>query len=306
MKMKNRVVLAPLTQNRATMDLVPTDRDADVSMLCHAAFFFVLPRAGLIVSEATAVSKEVQGYPPTPGIFTADQIAGWKKITDAVHARGSKQVCQIWHCGRVGHESYHPEGKAPLAPSALACPEGEAFTMEGFKPFTVPREMTVEYIETAVEQFRQEALNSIEAGFDGVEIHATNGYLIDQFLKDSSNKRTDNYSGSLKNRFRFLREIVVACQQAIGKDKLNIRPRDHRSTLRLSPGGTFNATKDDKKEATGNHEYFMKELSALDMSYLHVKLADHQDERHGGKIISIDTIRKCFGGALVTNNRYDE
>ncbi|CAM9510127.1 unnamed protein product [Hapterophycus canaliculatus] len=165
------------------------------------------------------------------------------------------------------------------------------------QPFPVPREMTVEEIKTCVEQFRQGALNSIEAGFDGVEIHAGNGYLIDQFLKDNSNKRTDDYGGSLENRFRFLKEIVIACQEAIGKDKVAVH---------LTPGGTFLGTKDKAEEATGNHEYFCKELSGMDISYLHIKLSDDQDVRHGGVVIPIETIRKNFEGIIITNNRYDE
>ncbi|CAN0168057.1 unnamed protein product, partial [Pylaiella littoralis] len=253
--------------------------------------------SGLIISEATQVSDDGQGYPLTPGVFTPAQIAGWKKITDAVHAKGAKMYCQIWHCGRVSHESYQPDGRAPPAPSALAPTEGEVLTMEGPKPFPVPREMTVEEIKACVEQFRQGALNSIEAGFDGVEVHAGNGYLIDQFLKDSSNKRTDDYGGPKENRFRLLREIVTACQEAIGKDKVAVH---------LTPGGTFNATKDEAEEATGNHEYYGKELSDMGVSYLHIKLSDEQDERHGGKIVPIENFRKVFDGPLVTNNRYDE
>lgn len=294
MQLKNRVIMSPMTRDRATMDLVPTDRDADVSML---VYYEQRASAGLIISEATQVSNDGQGYPLTPGVYTPDQIAGWKKITDAVHAKGSKMFCQIWNCGRISHESYQPGGQPPPAPSALACPEGVVITMEGPKPFPVPRAMTVEEIKTCVEQFAQGARNSIEAGFDGVEIHAGNGYLIDQFLKDSSNERTDDYGGSLENRFRFLREIVTACQEAIGKDKVGVH---------LCPGGTFNATKDKAEEATGNYEYFAKELNAMEITYLHIKLADDQDERHGGKVVPIELFRKSFDGVLVTNNRYHE
>ncbi|CAB1119807.1 unnamed protein product [Ectocarpus sp. CCAP 1310/34] len=295
MELRNRFVMCPLTRNRATVDLVPTDREAETSMLVY--YEQRATHAGMIIAEATQVSNDGQGYPLTPGIYTPEQIAGWKKITAAVHAKGAKMVCQLWHCGRISHESYQPEGRAPLAPSALACPAGECMTMEGPKPFPVPREMTIEDIKTCVEQFRQGALNVMEAGFDGLEIHAANGYLIDQFLKDSSNKRTDDYGGSLENRFRLLKEILTACQEAIGKDKVAVR---------LTPGGTFNATKDEAEEATGNHEYFCRQLSGMGLMYLHVKLADDQDVRHGGKVVPIETIRKAFDGVLITNNRYDE
>ncbi|CAM9224028.1 unnamed protein product [Ectocarpus sp. 8 AP-2014] len=295
MELRNRFVMCPLTRNRATMDLVPTDREAETSMLVY--YEQRATHAGMIIAEATQVGNDGQGYPLTPGIYTPEQIAGWKKITAAVHAKGAKMVSQIWHCGRISHESYQPEGRAPLAPSALACPAGECMTMEGPKPFPVPREMTIEDIKTCVEQFRQGALNAMEAGFDGVEIHAANGYLIDQFLKDSSNKRTDDYGGSLENRFRLLKEILTACQEAVGKDKVAVR---------LTPGGTFNATKDEAEEATGNHEYFCRQLSGMGLLYLHVKLSDDQDVRHGGKVVPIETIRKAFDGVLISNNRYDE
>eukprot|EP00752_Nemacystus_decipiens_P005867 g5301.t1 len=294
MQLKNRVIMSPMTRCRATADLVPTDRDAPVSNL---VYYEQRASAGLIITEATQVSRDGQGYPYTPGIFTPEQIAGWKKITDAVHAKGAKMFCQIWHCGRVSHESYQPDGRAPPAPSAIACPDGQAWTMDGFKPFPVPREMTVEEIKTCVEQFRQGALNSVEAGFDGVEIHAANGYLVDQFLKDGSNTRTDSYGGSLENRFRFLKEIVTACQEAIGKDKVGVH---------VTPGGTFNGDKDKAEEATGNHEYFAGELSKLGIAYLHPKLSDDQDLRHGGKVVPIEVMRKAFDGVLITNNRYNE
>ncbi|CAM9758530.1 unnamed protein product [Ascophyllum nodosum] len=260
-------------------------------------------------TEATQFSDDGQGYPLTPGVFTPEQIAGWKKITDAVHAKGTKIFCQLWHCGRASHESYQPGGRAPPAPSAIPISRGQVFTMEGPKPFPTPREMTVDEIKTTVEQFRQGALNCMEAGFDGVEIHGANGYLIDQFLKSNSNKRTDDYGGSLENRFRFLREIVTACQEAIGKDKARILAHrsNHRALgVRLTPGGTFCGAVDEPDEATGKFEYYIKQLDKMDIAFLDIKLSDDQDERHGGKVIPMELIRTWFSGVLIANNRFDE
>ncbi|CAM9305508.1 unnamed protein product [Discosporangium mesarthrocarpum] len=281
--------MSPMTRDRADMDLVPTD------LMC--TYYEQRTSAGLIITEATQVSVDGQGYPLTPGIFTADQIAGWKKITDAVHAKGSKIVLQIWNCGRVSHSSYQPGGAVPPAPSAVKPDNGQAFTMTGFQDFETPREMTVEEIKTCVEQFKQGAINAMEAGFDGVEIHGANGYLLDQFLKDGSNKRSDDYGGSLENRFRIMKEVLEAVTGAIGADKVGVH---------YTPGGTFNGLTDTTAETKDNFTYFIKQLNPFKLAYLHIKLSDEQDERHGGAVIPISYIRQIYEGILITNNRYHE
>lgn len=292
--LKNRVLMSPMTRDRATPELVPTDFGAETSM---ALYYTQRSSAGLIVTEATQVGDDGQGYPLTPGVYTTEQIAGWKTITDAVHEKGSLMFCQIWNCGRVSHTSYQPGGRAPPAPSVVTLTEGECFTMEGPKPWSTPREITVEEIKGYVEQFRQGALNCMKAGFDGVEIHAANGYLIDQFLKSNTNKRNDDYGGSLENKFRFLKEVIEACSEAIGSSKVAVH---------LTPGGSFNGAKDDAEEATSNHEYYIKQLDGMGLAYLHIKLSDDQDERHGGKIVPMELIRTWYNGTLVANNRFNE
>ncbi|CAM9705600.1 unnamed protein product [Choristocarpus tenellus] len=270
-EVKNRIFMSPMTRDRTDMDLVPTD--------LMRTYYEQRTSAGLIITEATQVSVDGQGYPLTPGVFTPEQIAGWKKITDAVHAKGSKIVCQIWHCGRISHSSFQPDGLPPFAPSAVKPEVGQVATMEGMKDFETPREISVEGIKTVVEQFRQGALNCMEAGFDGIEIHAANGYLLDQFLKDGANKRTDAYGGSLENRFRIVKEIMDATMEAIGADKVGVH---------ITPGGTFNSLADTAEETLDNFTYYIKQISLLQPAYLHIKLSDDQDVRHGGVIMTME------------------
>src|ERR1700693_1610677 len=197
----NRVVMAPMTRNRAGPGNVP------VAM--NATYYAQRTSAGLIVSEATQVSPQGVGYPGTPGIHSAEQVVGWKLVTDAVHGAGGRIFLQLWHVGRISHPAMQPDGAPPVAPSAIA-PAGQAWTTNGMEAFVTPRALETDEIPGIVEDFRRGAAYAREAGFDGVELHGANGYLIDQFLRDSTNKRTDRYGGSASNRARFLIEVTQA------------------------------------------------------------------------------------------------
>src|SRR4029077_20292750 len=189
--LRNRMVMAPMTRNRAVAGSVPSD--------LAVTYYAQRASAGLIVTEGTQVSPQGVGYPGTPGIHDEAQIAGWRRVTDAVHERGGRIFAQLWHVGRISHPLLQPGGAQPVAPSALAA-EGQTFTSEGPKPFGVPRALELEEIPGVVEQFAHGARSALASGFDGVEIHGANGYLVDQFLRDGSNHRTDAYGGPVENR----------------------------------------------------------------------------------------------------------
>ena len=247
----NRVIMAPMTRNRAAGDsgTVPTDM--------MATYYTQRASAGLIITEATQVTPRGQGYPNTPGIHSPEQIAGWRRITDAVHDEGGRIFNQLWHVGRISHGSYH-DGKPPVAPSALAA-DGEAMTASfEMKPFPTPHALSTDEVREVVQQFRHGAASAKEAGFDGVEIHAANGYLIDQFIQSGTNHRTDIYGGTLEDRLRFLREVVEAVLQEWEADRVGVR---------LSPGGTFNDMNDDDPIQTFGR--VGEVLSEYNLTYLH-------------------------------------
>lgn len=203
----NRIVMAPLTRNRAGPGLVPSE---------HAATYYSQrATAGLLIAEATQISAQAQGYQDTPGLYTAAQIAGWRKVTDAVHARGGRIFVQLWHVGRVSHVTLQPDGAAPVAPSALRA-QTKTFVNNEFVEVSMPRALALEELPGIVDDFRQAAANAMAAGFDGVEIHGANGYLLEQFLKDGANLRTDGYGGSIENRARLLLEVTAAVAKEIG------------------------------------------------------------------------------------------
>ena len=204
LRLCNRVVMAPLTRSRAGPGNTPNT--------LNALYYAQRASAGLIISEATQISPQGQGYISTPGIHSAEQIEGWKCVTKAVHVAGGRIVLQLWHVGRISHPSFQPGGGAPIAPSAIR-PKGQAFTAKGFEPTPTPRALETAEIPGIVEQYAQAARNAMAAGFDGVEVHAANGYLIDQFLRDQTNKRTDRYGGGIENRSRFLIEVVERRQR---------------------------------------------------------------------------------------------
>lgn len=249
-QLPNRLVMAPLTRNRAGEGNVPGP--------LNATYYAQRASAGLIISEATQVVPEGQGYPSTPGIYSPEQIAGWRLVTDAVHQQGGRIFLQLWHVGRISHPSFQPNGALPVAPSAIA-PEGMASTFTGMQPFVTPRALELDEIPGIIEGYRRGAQNALEAGFDGVEIHSANGYLLDQFLQDGTNHRTDAYGGSIENRTRLLLEVTEAVIGVWGADRVGIR---------LSPAGTFNDMSDSDPVALFTHV-----ASALDrfgLAYLHL------------------------------------
>jgi len=231
-ELANRVVMSSLTRNRAGAGNVPTSLVVE--------YYRQRASAGLILTEASPVCAAGHGYPRTPGIHTPEQVAGWKRVTDAVHGAGGKIALQLWHVGRISHPDLQPGGALPVAPSAIR-PAGQGFTGQEMKDFVTPRALELAEIPALVADFGRAARNAIDAGFDGVEIHAGNGYLLDQFLRSSTNRRTDAYGGSKENRARLLLEVLDAVCREIGSD---------RTGLRLSPVTPFNDIGDDDPQAT--------------------------------------------------------
>ncbi len=283
--LKNRVIMAPMTRCRSVEDHVPNDM--------MAAYYAQRASAGLIITEATQISTLGIGYPCTPGIHNAEQVKGWKKVTKAVHEKGGTIFLQLWHVGRISHPAYL-NGELPVAPSAIQ-PAGETFTFEGMKKFVTPRALATDEIKKIVQEYVAGAINAIDAGFDGVEVHGANGYLIDQFLRDGTNTREDAYGGSIENRSRFLFEIIEGISTAIGSDKTG---------LRLSPSGTFNDMKD--SDPKNHFTYLCNRLNNYDLAYLHIIDALEDDIKHGADVVELSTLREAYKGVLITNGGYDQ
>ena len=276
----NRIVMAPLTRGRAGPEDVPTEMMVE--------YYRQRASAGLIVTEATQVSESAAGYVFTPGLHTDDQVAGWRTVTDAVHAAGGRIVVQLWHTGRISHPVMRPDGSTPVSASAIAA-EGEVITYEGPKRFPTPRGLEIDEIAGIVADFAQAARNAVRAGFDGIEIHAANGYLVDQFLRDGANHRTDAYGGSIENRARFLLEVVDATAAAIGA---------HRVGVRISPSSPFNSMSDSDPVALTR--YVAAQLDARQVMYLHVlEMPAGNDPAAVRPLTAI--ARDAFTGPLVTN-----
>jgi N-ethylmaleimide reductase len=249
--LKNRVIMAPLTRMRAT--------EGDVPGVLAAQYYSQRASAGLIISEATQISPLGKGYPATPGIYSDDQVAGWRKVTEAVHAKGGHMVCQLWHVGRISHTSLHPLEGLPVAPSAIA-PSGKVYTASWqLADYETPRSLTLAEIPSLIQDFVHAANQAKAAGFDGVEVHGANGYLLDQFLHDGSNKREDQYGGRVENRCRLLLEVLHAVIGVWGADRVGVR---------LSPYGTFNDMSD--RDTKGLFTYLIDQLNPLCLSYLHL------------------------------------
>jgi len=278
----NRVVMAPMTRNRANRALEPT--------ASTATYYAQRASAGLIVTEATQVSAAAAGYPFTPGIYTEGQVAAWRRVTDAVHEQGGRIFVQLWHTGRIAHPINKPDGSQPVSASAVA-PQGEIFTYEGMKPLGTPRALEVHEIAAIVQDFATAARNARAAGFDGVELHAANGYLIDQFLRDGTNRRTDQYGGSRENRARFLREIVEAVSEAIGADRLGVR---------ISPSSAYNSMSDSDPE--GLTTWVARMLDRYGIAYLHLVDLESSDGETPRRFTAL--ARAAFGGPIVTNAGY--
>lgn len=283
--LKNRIVMAPLTRNRAGEGGVP--------QAMNVTYYQQRATAGLIVTEATPISAMAHGYPALPGIYTEAQIAGWKQVTDAVHAEGGKIVMQLWHVGRISHPSLLPNGALPVAPSAIK-PAGKAFTYAGLVDYVTPRALEASELPAVVQDYVQATKNALKAGFDGVEVHAANGYLLDQFLRDGSNHRKDQYGGSIENRARLLLEVLQAVVDTAGADKVG---------LRLSPVNPFNDMKDSHPQALFNH--VVSQLNVFNLAYLHLV----EGGIHGGGIadpFDFDSLRQLFKGAYMANLSYDK
>lgn len=249
-ELPNRMVMAPLTRNRAG--------EGNVPRRLNATYYAQRASAGLIISEASQVSPQGLGYPGTPGIYSQEQVEGWRLVTDAVHERGGRIFLQLWHVGRISHPLLQQNGELPVAPSAIA-PEGEAQTYEGSHPYVTPRALETEEIPGIIEQYRKGAENALAARFDGVEVHSANGYLLDQFLQDSTNQRTDQYGGSIENRTRLLLEVTEAVTSVWGADRVGVR---------LSPSGTFNSMHDSNPKAL--FSYVASQLNRFGLAYLHL------------------------------------
>lgn len=282
--LKNRIVMAPLTRNRSGEAGVPQD--------LNVTYYAQRASAGLIVTEATPISPMGHGYPGLPGIYTDEQVAGWKKITEAVHAKGGKIVIQLWHVGRISHPTLL-NGALPVAPSAIK-PAGKAFTYQGLVDYVEPRALDANELPAIVQDYVYATQCALKAGFDGVEIHAANGYLLDQFLRDGSNKRTDNYGGSFENRARLLLEVTKAVVETAGADKVGIR---------ISPVNPFNNMHDSNPQALFN--YVAEQLNQFNLAYLHAV----EGGIHGvGKADAFDfeQMRKLYKGAYMANLSYDK
>ena len=281
----NRVIMAPMTRLRAI-------RSIPNSLM--AIYYAQRASAGLIITECTMVSPLSNGYMNCPGIYSPEQIAEWQKVTDAVHSAGGKIFLQLWHCGRISHPSLL-EGNQPVAPSAIA-PIGELHTPAGKVAMETPRALEKHEISEVVEQFRSSAENAKAAGFDGIELHGAFGYLIDQFLQDGSNQRTDEYGGSVENRARFLLEVVEAVSSVWGTDRVGIK---------LSPSNTFYGMADSNPQATFG--YVLEALSPIGLAYVHLMEPSEIDLKNRDVINPvIPLFRPIYQGTLIGNGNYTQ
>ncbi len=283
LEVANRMVMAPMTRNRADQNNAPHD--------LNATYYQQRATAGLIITEASQVSPEGVGYPATPGIYSEEQVTGWKKVVDAVHARGGHIFIQLWYCGRISHPDLLPNNQTPVAPSAIK-PEGDAFTYEGLKPFETPRALETEEIKHIVSQYKHAAASAKQAGFDGIEVHAANGYLIDQFLRDGSNQRTDEYGGSDENRMRLLNEVLDAVCEIWPANRVGVR---------LTPENSFNSMSDSDPQK--HFAYFINELSKRRLAYLHILEGDMMTKERN---VDYRALRNKFDGVYMANNAYDK
>jgi N-ethylmaleimide reductase len=286
LELPNRIIMAPLTRNRA-------DHDGDVPHALNAEYYAQRASAGLIISEASQISPEGKGYAWTPGIHSEAQIAGWRQVTDAVHAKGGRMFIQLWHVGRISHTSLQPNEQAPVAPTALAA-ESKTFDGNSFVPTSTPRALEISEMARIVDDYRKAAINAKNAGFDGIELHAANGYLIDQFLRDGSNKRSDAYGGSVENRTRLLIEVLNAL--------IEIWPAG-RIGVRLSPFSHANGMSDSDPMATFSR--VVAKVNELGLAYLHLVEGETGGPRELPEGASIAALRSLFSGVYMANNGYD-
>lgn len=294
LELKNRIVMPPMTRSRSAKGEVATDLMAE--------YYAQRASAGLIISEGTQISRQGQGYAWTPGIFTAEQIAGWKKVTDAVHEKDGKMFAQLWHVGRVSHTSLQENGQAPVSPSAILAEGVSVFLAKDGKDsasgegemvqHSMPRALTVPEIQQIVKDYAQAAKNAIEAGFDGIELHGANGYLIEQFIDSQTNHRTDEYGGSLENRLRFLKEVATAVSEAIGAERVGVRQ---------APLTTLMGAVDDNPEET--YIAAAELLNEIGVAYIHIAEADWEN----APVMPVsfkEAYREAFKGTLIYSGKY--
>jgi N-ethylmaleimide reductase len=283
----NRVAMAPLTRSRADMEGVHSELAIE--------YYRQRAGAGLIISEATNISREGRGYAFTPGIYTKEHVAAWRRITDAVHAAGGKIVCQLWHVGRMSHVSLQANGAAPVAPSAIQANEQVFLESEGFDRPSMPRALEGEEIVRIVADYRHAALCAKDAGFDGVEVHAANCYLLDQFIRDSTNQRHDEYGGSVQNRTRFPIEVITAVSEVWGA---------HRVGVRLSPITRAVGDTPLDSDPEGTYFYLAEQLGKLGLAYLHCVEGQTRGDNGAGDF-DFKKLHAAFGGKYIANNSYD-
>ena len=282
----NRIALAPLTRGRANDDGITNDN--------HGIYYSQRSNAGIIITEATNISKQAKGWVGAPGIFTKPQTESWKKVTQTVNKNSTSSIwIQLWHTGRASHSDYH-DGALPVAPSAIPITGLLAHTPNGKKPFETPRSLSFDEIQETIQDYKNAALNAKEAGFDGVEIHAANGYLLDTFLQSKTNSRTDEYGGSFENRFRLLNQVIEAISEVFSSEQIAVR---------LSPNGVYNDM--GSKDFRESFMYYIKELSKKNLGYLHV-LDGLAFGFHGlGDPMTLKEIRNIYPGTLMGNCGYD-
>ena len=283
-ELANRIVMAPLTRNRAGVGNVP--------QAINVEYYAQRASAGLIITEATQISSQGVGYPNTPGIHNWEQVVGWRRVTEAVHQRGGRIFLQLWHVGRISHPSLQPNGALPVAPSAIR-PEGQAYTYQGLQPFVTPRALEIGEIPDIIEQYRLAAYYAVQAGFDGVEIHAANGYLLDQFLRDGANHRSDAYGGSVESRARLILKVTEAVTDVWGANRVGVR---------ISPVNAFNDMYDSDPDSTFG--YLVTQLNQFGLAYIHVVEASF-DNGNSTQRYDEQQLSSLFNGTYIANGGYD-
>lgn len=286
LSLKNRVVMAPLTRSRAGSDRIPN--------ALMAEYYAQRAGAGLIITEATTISPQANGWLHTPGIYTAEQTEAWKQVVDAVHAKGTPIFLQLWHTGRASHSSFQPNNQPPVAPSAIKIEGDGIHTANGKQPHETPRALESYEIPQIVEDYRRAAANAKQAGFDGVEIHSANGYLLDEFLQSKTNQRHDKYGGSIENRYRFLREVVESILTVWDGGRVGVR---------LSPNGNYNDMGSPDYRET--FSYVIKQLNQYGLGYLHTIDGLEFGFHELGEPMTLAEIKTIYDGTLMGNCGYD-
>ncbi|APG61378.1 alkene reductase [Christiangramia salexigens] len=290
LELPNRVVMAPMTRSRAINEENKPTREK------QGEYYKIRSSAGLIITEGSQISKQAVGYINTPGIYSKEQVEGWKQVTEEVHNADGRIFIQLWHVGRMSHPDFH-NGELPLAPSAIN-PNEQSYTPEGFKDTVTPRAMTTQEVKNTIQDFKKAAKNAMDAGFDGIEIHSSNGYLLHQFFNASSNERTDEYGGSIENRARILFEILDEVKQVMPENRIGIR-------LNPSLNGIFGTVLDE--ETIPTFDYIIKKLNEYDLSYLHLSepFNDVSDVPHAETEIA-KRYRPMYHGTIMINGGFDQ